>query len=167
MSIPDFSANLRQSAHIILVHPQGKILTPVQTTQIQLLHQHCFPHEPELRADDIYRPTWCILEKDALVGYLQVLTLGDALEVLHIAISPQYRRKGYAKQLVDVLLVYAKKQHIQVLTLEVSTTNTPARSLYEQVGFVVIDTRKKYYRNGDDAVVYQLHLQASIIPSPT
>jgi ribosomal protein S18 acetylase RimI-like enzyme len=39
------------------------------------------------------------------------------------------------------------------MLLEVSAGNEPAIALYEQAGFAEIDRRRRYYRDGSDALV--------------
>ena len=38
------------------------------------------------------------------------------------------------------------------MILEVASSNTPARRLYESTGFSVFNVRRGYYRGGDDAL---------------
>ena len=47
-----------------------------------------------------------------------------------------------------------KKRGSRCLTLEVRASNTPARALYESLGFVLVGTRRNYYHNPkEDALI--------------
>jgi cellulose biosynthesis protein BcsQ len=46
-----------------------------------------------------------------------------------------------------------KNQGIEKIFLEVRKSNIPAKSLYEKIGYKEISVRKKYYSDGEDAVV--------------
>jgi ribosomal-protein-alanine N-acetyltransferase len=37
--------------------------------------------------------------------------------------------------------------------LELAASNDPARGLYERLGFMVVGRRKRYYPDGDDALL--------------
>jgi ribosomal-protein-alanine N-acetyltransferase len=47
------------------------------------------------------------------------------------------------------------------MLLEVSAANQAALALYEAAGFEEIDRRRRYYRDGTDAVVMRLRLAAA------
>ncbi|ADG77518.1 Ribosomal-protein-alanine acetyltransferase OS=Tsukamurella paurometabola (strain ATCC 8368 / DSM / CCUG 35730 / CIP 100753 / JCM 10117 / KCTC 9821 / NBRC 16120 / NCIMB 702349 / NCTC 13040) OX=521096 GN=Tpau_0884 PE=4 SV=1 [Tsukamurella paurometabola] len=90
-----------------------------------------------------------------LIGYAGLGLLGNTFfpesEVHTIGVAPEYqgRRIGYA--LLCRLLDDAD-EHGGAVYLEVRTDNGPARTLYERNGFVVVGTRKNYYRpSGADA----------------
>lgn len=67
------------------------------------------------------------------------------VELLLLAVDPQHRRRGYARQLLDDLLGFARDQNAERLVLEMRDGN-PAEHLYRQFGFEVIGTRKNYYK---------------------
>ena len=72
--------------------------------------------------------------------------LGET-DMMNVAVSPEFRRKGIAEALVNALVEALKEQGSHCLTLEVRASNHPARALYEKLGFSHIGTRKNYYRN--------------------
>lgn len=49
--------------------------------------------------------------------------------------DPAYRRLGLARQVMGELARWALEQRCETLSLCVDETNTPARTLYEQIGF--------------------------------
>ncbi|TGB05337.1 GNAT family N-acetyltransferase [Halobacillus salinus] len=56
-------------------------------------------------------------------------------DVLAMYISPSSRRKGGAVQLLDELIRSARAFGLEQLRLSVVTENTPAKQLYQKVGF--------------------------------
>ena len=61
--------------------------------------------------------------------------------VLNVYTCPSYRRKGYAKKIMEVLLSEAKKMEISVIELKATEDGYP---LYRSVGFV--DDGSRYHR---------------------
>ncbi len=60
----------------------------------------------------------------------------NAFAVLHaLAIDPSAYGQGLAKQAVDFCIGYARQKGYVALRLDVVPTNTPARCLYEGMGF--------------------------------
>lgn len=67
------------------------------------------------------------------------------VELLLLAVDPQHRRRGFARQLLEDLAVFARGRNAERLLLEMRDGN-PAEHLYRQFGFDVIGTRKNYYK---------------------
>lgn len=96
-------------------------------------------------------------EQDELQGFCIVLLLPDEAELLLIAVSPEYQRRGIARRLLDELQQRLAADNIERLFLEVRTGNVAARRLYEGCGFIQNGLRKGYYptANGrEDAAIY-------------
>jgi ribosomal-protein-alanine N-acetyltransferase len=66
--------------------------------------------------------------------------------IVNIATHPDFRRRGCASALIDVLEEFLSSKGVDSIFLEVRVSNTPARALYEGKGFSVVGTRKNYYR---------------------
>lgn len=86
----------------------------------------------------------------AFVAYRRVL---DEIEIDKIATRPDYRRRGLAKQLLDALLNGTFESSVVRISLEVRRDNPAAIRLYMQCGFNRVGTRKRYYPDGEDAIV--------------
>ncbi len=91
-------------------------------------------------------------------GYAVVLVSGDVADLLRVAVRPDRQRAGLATALVGAAMLEAKRAGARQLLLEVADGNRAARALYAAVGFLEIDRRPKYYRDGDDALVLALEL---------
>ncbi len=95
-----------------------------------------------------------------VVGYAVSWIAFDEIHLLSIAVDPLVRRRGYGSRLLaEVIRLGAGMGGWRVI-LEVRTGNAAARKFYENRGFTVIGTRRKYYADtGEDAVVMELELE--------
>ena len=74
--------------------------------------------------------------------------------IFSLCVLGEYRKKGIASQLVQLLEEEFSSRGIKKIRLEVSTHNNISRMFYEQQGYQVT-TRifRDYYHDGTDAVV--------------
>lgn len=87
---------------------------------------------------------WLAEAKEKLVGYVVVTHAGGDAELLNIAVSPKFQRKGIG----SVLLQHAINcvvGHADMLFLEVRVSNKKAIELYSKEGFFELGHRKGYY----------------------
>jgi ribosomal-protein-alanine acetyltransferase len=96
------------------------------------------------------RRTAVVARDPDLVGYAVVSVAGDALDLQRLGVHPDRRRAGIA----HALLAKAIAADARVL-LEVSALNDGAIAFYEAEGFTEIGRRRRYYRDGSDAVVME------------
>lgn len=86
---------------------------------------------------------------DSLVGYAGLARVGAEAEIHTLAVDPAHHRRGIGRALLRAILDHAEGATV---FLEVRTDNEPAIALYRSEGFVVIGTRRRYYRpSGADA----------------
>ncbi|HIJ97424.1 MAG TPA: ribosomal protein S18-alanine N-acetyltransferase [Desulfuromonadales bacterium] len=97
-----------------------------------------------------------VAESDGIVvGYVGLMSLFEEAQILNIAVLPELRGRGIARQLMDYSEVVAREKGAELLALEVRASNIAALTLYEQFGFVRTGLRKKYYEGRDDAVLME------------
>ena len=104
-----------------------------------------------------------------LIGhYLYQSSDLDEFEILHIAILPKFRNRGFALNLMKELekLLNINKKSLKIF-LEVSASNKFAIKLYEKLGYKAYNERKNYYRsksinapNTQDAILFAKSLNA-------
>ena len=92
-------------------------------------------------------------EGGQVCGYCVLSVLFEDAEVLNIAVAPAYRKKGYGKLLMETMLERARSLDALQCFLEVRESNTPAIRLYESYGFAQYGVRKRYYEDGENALV--------------
>jgi len=91
--------------------------------------------------------------EDQLAALLIFKEQPAAFEVLTLVTHPDFRGRGYMKQLLQALQTQASasSNNSQEIWLEVHTENISARNLYEKMGFTVSAVRPRYYRDGKGA----------------
>jgi ribosomal-protein-alanine N-acetyltransferase len=87
----------------------------------------------------------------AVVGHAVTSLAGDIAELQRIAVTPTARRTGVASALLEASVALA--DGADRMLLEVRADNTGALAFYAANGFVEVDRRPKYYRDGATAVV--------------
>jgi ribosomal-protein-alanine N-acetyltransferase len=94
----------------------------------------------------------------AVVGHAVTSLAGDIAELQRIAVTPALRRTGVASDLLDASVALAAGSDADRMLLEVRADNTGALAFYAARGFVEVDRRPRYYRDGATAVVMRLPL---------
>lgn len=96
--------------------------------------------------------TW-VLDKKAFAEWQMAV---DECELLYIAVVQGERGKGFAKMLMEHCHKELAALGAKSFFLEVRTSNAVAIALYEKLGYKKIAERKKYYSDGEDAMVMKL-----------
>lgn len=108
--------------------------------------------EQELKSSNSINLVLC-LPSTKIVSYIFSWFYDNELEIQNIATAPGFRKKGYAKNLIQATIDNAllKTNHLKAF-LEVRATNMAAIELYRKFGFEVEFIRKKYYENQENAL---------------
>lgn len=127
-----------------------KPLEEYHIEQMAALELVCFssPWSADMIREELLNPCahyWCAEMDGALVGYVGVQVILDEGYITNIAVSPQMRRCGIAKRLLETLIFNMLEQGLAFLTLEVRAGNEPAIALYHQFGFQKVGERPRYY----------------------
>ena len=83
------------------------------------------------------------------VSFIVGQILYENAEIIDIYVTPEYRRKGIAKELMNKII---DDEQVKNITLEVNINNKNAILLYNSLGFKEATIRKGYY-NGEDALL--------------
>jgi [ribosomal protein S18]-alanine N-acetyltransferase len=89
----------------------------------------------------------------SLLAYGGFWLLMDEAHIATIASHPGWRGCGLGQCLMLALLDQAFARGAALATLEVRVGNTPARRLYEKLGFEEVGERRNYYRDGEGALI--------------
>ena len=94
------------------------------------------------------------MDGERLAGYCGVYLSIDEGEITHVAVAPEYRRRGIARQLVQELIRQAQEVGISRFLLEVRVSNEGAIALYRELGFTDGGIRRNFYEfPREDALV--------------
>jgi ribosomal-protein-alanine N-acetyltransferase len=90
-----------------------------------------------------------------VVGFLVWRPLAEGeCEVLNLAVAPEFRRQGVARELLNPLLNLRGTQAF----LEVRESNQAARIFYKSMGFQEVNIRRDYYGSpAESAIVMKFH----------
>lgn len=139
-------------------------LGPQYAPQIAELEKLCFdqPWSEEQCRQAFAQPAYAAFGMpgpDILLAYISLYMVRDEMEVLNLAVRPEYRRQGRGRRLLFLALQAGRKIGIQKAHLEVRESNFSAISLYEGLGFVQCGKRPHYYSNNEDALLYARDLR--------
>lgn len=90
---------------------------------------------------------------ETLVGVVTCTKNFDDADIEGIVVGLEFRRKGVASVLIDLAHKELALAGAKKVFLEVRASNFRAIKLYEKHGYLQISVRKKYYSDGEDALV--------------
>lgn len=143
-------------------------LAPGELEQVIALEQAAHPHpwSAALLARELETDCSTILVctdpegSGRVAGYVVYWDVLDEVQVLNVAVSPAHRRQGLARRLLEEVEARARARRARLLALEVRSSNQPARALYRAFGYAEAGVRRRYYADGEDAVVMLKELAA-------
>jgi len=124
---------------------------------IQAQNPHAAQWNPE---DYLSRESYVAEIENTLVGFLVLLPLGPAeAEILNIAISPAFRRRGIGRALLS-------QAAGRTLHLEVRASNAGTLAFYRALGFLESGRRRAYYRQPpEDAILMSRPMSHPVPPT--
>ncbi len=140
-------------------------LASTDLDRLLVVERECFA-EPWSRAmlDDELRggPGHVALGVEGADGALDAAALArlavGTLEIQSVAVRPRARGRGLGRALVGALLARARADRAERADLEVRAGNAAAIALYASEGFVPVGRRRRYYGDGEDALLMSLVL---------
>lgn len=132
----------------------------VDAEALSIVDEQCFEgterydkksFEQELAEDS--KHYFVALYDDLVIGYVGAQVLGDDLNLVKIAVLPQYRSLGVGFKLMQMMADFRKEHNLQKYFLEVRESNQKAIKLYQKFGFKTASVREKYYDGKENALV--------------
>lgn len=140
----------------------GFVIVPMQERHLDALaelERVCFS-EPWSRAGleaELTDPVsvFSVAEIDSeTAGYAGMHCISGECYVDNVAVFPRFRGRGVGLALMRHLVMRAENENAEFITLEVRSSNLPAISLYEKLGFCVAGRRRDFYRRPrEDALI--------------
>lgn len=94
---------------------------------------------------------YVIENDDVVIGYIGRYYFFQEAEVLNFVVDESYQRQGYGQKLFDKMVEDMKD--VKKITLEVRASNIKGINFYTRNGFKQVGVRKRYYKNGEDALL--------------
>ena len=88
-----------------------------------------------------------------ILGYCGYWVMGEECHIVNIATHPDWRGRGLGQRMMDDMLARMVDQGVTEVTLEVRAGNVPAIALYTKFGFAEVGRRRRYYADGEDALL--------------
>lgn len=134
-------------------------LKPEDAGRAAAFEKECFPHpwsEEQFRISLGREHFACYgIKRDGeLAAYLSLSRAAGEMEILNLAVRPEFRRQGFASRLLGHVLQLAHETGMTDAYLEVRASNAPALALYARFGFTCRGRRRAYYPdNREDALL--------------
>ncbi len=90
-----------------------------------------------------------------LAGYICPMLLLDEGHILDVAVHRVHRGSGIGRLLVERVLEVCRSGGAEFVSLEVRPSNRGAIALYRRLGFTETGRRKRYYQDGEDALLME------------
>ena len=94
---------------------------------------------------------WVLDDGGSIIGFIMSYIVQYEVQIINIAVRLSHQYRGYGKRILSEFLSQFNEN--TNLFLEVRESNLPAYHLYSHFGFEKIDIRRKYYYDGEDAIV--------------
>ncbi|MEL6381750.1 MAG: ribosomal protein S18-alanine N-acetyltransferase [Cyanobacteria bacterium J06626_18] len=97
--------------------------------------------------------TGALEQSPTLIGVGCLWAILDEAHITLLGIAPSQRRRGLGQWLLLKLLHCACDRGLTHATLEVRQSNQKAQALYNKLGFQIAGERRKYYVDGENALI--------------
>jgi ribosomal-protein-alanine acetyltransferase len=103
---------------------------------------------------------WVALHRGKIVAYIDFWVVKDEMELVSIAVSPRYKRRGVGDFMMQRMCRFADQQRARFIYLDVRQSNIAAQLLYAKFGFAKVGLRRRYYSdNQEDAIIMKKELE--------
>ena len=94
---------------------------------------------------------WVLDDGSSTIGFIMSYIVQYEVQIINIAVRLSHQYRGYGKRILSEFLSQFNEK--TYLFLEVRESNLSAHQLYSHFGFEQIDIHRKYYHDGEDAIV--------------
>lgn len=100
---------------------------------------------------------------DFCVGYCAYGMTRRRIQICRIAVMPQFRRRGFATNLLMTMLVKMERAVCRKLQAEIPETNYAAIKLFQGSGFLAVETSR--YEGEEDRYLFQFERRPMLEPN--
>tara|TARA_A100001234_G_scaffold206613_1_gene203176 strand:- start:137 stop:577 length:441 start_codon:yes stop_codon:yes gene_type:complete len=105
----------------------------------------------EFKKEGVY--VFGLLLSNLVIGICVFQIVLDEAQINFFVVDQKYREKGFGSLLMLFLIKQCEVLSIKKLFLEVSHTNFIADRFYSRFEFSTVGIRRKYYKDGSDALI--------------
>lgn len=105
--------------------------------------------------DNPVNKIYVALDGDKLVGFINYMITFNSATISQIAVTEKYRKQGIATSLYEKMVstfIKSGDDAVEFITLEVRESNDKALSFYKKMGFDIVNIKKNYYADGENAI---------------
>ena len=99
-----------------------------------------------------------LLIANLVIGICVFQVVLDEAQINYFVVNQKYRKRGFGTYLMGHVIRQCEKLKINRLLLEVSHRNFIAEKFYSRFDFSTVGTRRKYYKDGSDALLKEKKL---------
>ena len=99
-----------------------------------------------------------VLFANVITGICVFHVVHDEAQINYFVVDHKYRKRGFGSYLMSYLINCCKISNVNKLFLEVSCENITAEKFYDRFNFFTVGKRKKYYKDGSDALLKEKKL---------
>ncbi|MEJ2411767.1 MAG: GNAT family N-acetyltransferase [Anaerolineales bacterium] len=98
------------------------------------------------------------VDQEQLIGFIAAdLRRSQGVAwIATLAVLPEYRRRGVGEAMLQIC---EEQVTLPLIRLCVRQSNQPAIELYQKSGYQQVDVWKKYYRGGENALIFEKLLE--------
>ena len=138
---------------------------------IYAVERACFPDPyPSIFLDDLmksYQAQFFVaVDNEEIIGYAVASISGKYGHVISLGVSPHHRRKRVGSALISALEAKLSQEGAEEIHLEVRKGNVGAISFYERLGYRPVSEIRRYYPDGEDALVFGRPMESSASHDP-
>lgn len=104
-----------------------------------------------------------VLFNNKLIAFLEAHQIFEEVELEFIGVHCDYRKQGIAKQIIQIFEYNIQQLGAIRILLEVGEQNLKALNLYKTLNYKQYGIRKKYYLNGDHAILMEKQILKDLI----
>ena len=90
-----------------------------------------------------------------VVGYVIFWVKNGYGHIVAIAVDQNFQDMHIGSRLLENALFIFKRNHVDIVRLEVRKSNVKAKHFYQKLGFVQVDVEENYYNDGEAAIIMQ------------
>lgn len=104
---------------------------------------------------------WVVNYHRKILGYIDFWLVLKEMELVSIAVHPDYRSQGVGRVMIEGMLRFARQHKVRLVFLDVRESNIAAQKFYSKFGFKKMGVRRRYYSdNLENAIIMKKEMLA-------